>query len=241
MTGLSVGERLQNLRARVITACLQGGRSPDGVHLLAVSKLQESARIRTVAQLGQVDFAENYLQEAEVKMAELAELPLRWHFIGRVQSNKVKNLAGRFFAVHSVDRVVIAQKLNQHCAALNVVQNIFLQFNVAQEASKGGTDRDDLNALLHYVKPCLHLRALGLMIMPPPHEDEERARRHFRLARATLGELRATLTAEELLRHPLNELSMGTSQDFAWAVAEGATWIRIGTQIFGARKTEEKQ
>jgi pyridoxal phosphate enzyme (YggS family) len=231
MAGTSVAERLQNLNQRIEKACAANRRKPNSVRLLAVSKLQDAGKIREAFITGQTDFAENYIQEALAKRAELGDLrALRWHFIGRIQSNKVKQLAGHFHAIHSIDRVEIARSLDRACRALGQVQDIFLQINLAGEASKGGAGLDQLEHFLTEAGKCENLRVLGLMVMPPL----ENSRTYFQQAHELLREKRGLLSE----RHPFNELSMGTSQDFAEAIAAGATWVRIGSEIFGPR--EEK-
>lgn len=239
MAGQSVGDRHKKVKEQIQAACLRAGRTPESVHLLAVSKLQSPTKIRQAHQSGQQDFAENYVQEAQEKMISLAECSLRWHFIGRIQSNKLKLLSGKFYAIHSVDRVSLIQPLNAWCASQQVVQNIFLQFNVANESSKGGAALKELENLITAAKGCAHLRTLGFMLMPPMTDDPEVTRPYFKMARQLLTEVHANLSEDEKLRHPFVELSMGTSQDFAVAIEEGATWVRIGSDIFGPRETEE--
>jgi PLP dependent protein len=234
MAGLSVGERLKNLKSRIAEACAVSGRSPESVHLLAVSKLQSPQLIRDASAAGQMDFAENYIQEANEKQASLVDLPARWHFIGRIQSNKLKYLVARFHIIHSVDRLEIALALNRLSEAQKLVQNIFLQVNMGREASKGGVDSAALEELLTEVVKCENLKVLGLMVMPPLFDHPADARPLFAAARGLLGEMQAKFGG----RHPLNELSMGTSADFSEAIAEGATWVRIGSEVFGPR--EEK-
>ncbi|MGZ3722353.1 MAG: YggS family pyridoxal phosphate-dependent enzyme [Bdellovibrionales bacterium] len=235
MAGTSVAERLQDLKQRIEHAGALNRRKPDSVRLLAVSKLQSAALVREAFAAGQTDFAENYIQEALLKQRELADLKaLRWHFIGRIQSNKVKLLAGNFYAIHSVDRVEILQALNRASQALNVVQDIFLQLNIAGEESKSGADVGQLEHLLTEAGKCDNLRVMGLMVMPPLDESAEKARPYFAKARELMRAQRALLNE----RHPFNELSMGTSGDYPAAIAEGATWVRIGTDVFGPR--EEK-
>lgn len=231
---MSVAERLKNLQLRIAEACELAGRDPLNVRLLAVSKLHSANFIRKALACGQVDFAENYVQEAQVKQAELHSEKLRWHFIGRIQSNKVKVLAAaQFAAIHSVDRVEIARALDK---VLTRPQDIFLQYNVAAECSKGGAGNEaELEELLTAAMSCANLKVLGLMVMPPLDSTPQESRMHFRKAREVLEGLRAKYGCAQ---HPLNELSMGTSHDFAEAIAEGATTIRIGTDIFGPR--EEK-
>lgn len=233
MAGTSVGERLEQVKSRVRSACAAHGRDPASVHVLAVSKLHDIHAIRAAYDHGQRDFAENYAQEALGKLDQLASLPVAWHFIGRIQTNKLKLLANRFAVIHSVDRLEVAEKLN---ALTRERQDIFLQFNVAAESSKGGADEAGLRALAAaVVSQCPRLRLRGVMVMPPLDQP---ARPFFARARELTAEIRATFDASSAVAHPFDELSMGTSADFEDAIAEGATWIRIGTDIFGPR--EEK-
>lgn len=236
MAGPSIAARLKNLEQRVTAACERSGRASSSVQVLAVSKTQPLDSVRAAVSCGQTNFAENYVQEAIAKVAATADLPLRWHFIGRIQSNKAKLIAGRFYAIHSVDRGEVLQRLNQACAAQNAVQNIFLQFNVANEASKGGVTEQALRELCVEALACSHLRVMGLMVMPPLHENPADSRGDFARAREVLNDLREKHVGS-LTQHPLDQLSMGTSQDFEVAIEEGATWVRVGTDIFGPRES----
>ncbi len=234
---MSVADRLKKIRQRIEVAAVKSGRPASAVRLLAVSKLQPTYKIKEAALCGQIDFAENYLQEAALKFDTVENA--RWHFIGRIQSNKVKMIAGHFAIIHSVDRFSVARNLDQ----LNVgkPQDIFLQFNVAAEDSKGGASELELENLMNGVSRCENLRILGLMVMPPQTNDAESARPYFVQAREFMQRLRRDMAPELAARHPLNELSMGTSQDFEVAIEEGATWVRIGTEIFGPRDDYEKE
>ena len=233
---MSVAERLNQLNLKIHEACERAGRDRSSVRLLAVSKLHSANLILKAVAWGQLEFAENYVQEALVKQAELHDAKLSWHFIGRIQSNKVKALAAADFnAIHSVDRIEVLEALNKACSRR---QDIFLQYNVAAEATKGGAGSEtELEDLLTAAKNCANLRVLGLMVMPPLESSADESRAHFRKAREILSKLRGKFGGEE---HPLNELSMGTSSDFAEAIAEGATIIRIGTEIFGPREPKGK-
>jgi pyridoxal phosphate enzyme (YggS family) len=184
--------------------------------------LQPIAKIREAYQEGQKYFAENYQQEAALKMEQLANLPVEWHFIGRIQSNKAKLLVGKFSLIHSVDRVSIVEAL----AKAGIEQNILLQYNVAGETSKGGGTEEDLDAMMKAAQGT-NLRVRGLMVMPPFSDDPNGSRIYFRSAYEKAREL------------GLNELSMGTTQDFEVAIEEGATWVRIGTDVFGPREKDE--
>jgi pyridoxal phosphate enzyme (YggS family) len=220
MTGVSIENRLQKIRDRVAAACARAGRDANSVKILAVSKGQDFAQIRQAALCGQNFFGENYAQEATEKMEKLEGLPLAWHFIGRIQSNKIKHLVGRFAVIHSVDRLNIAEAIS---AASSTPQEIFLQYNVADEVTKAGAAEAGLAALAFKMGALPNIRLTGLMVMPPLSSDLEEVRPYFKKARALATNL------------GLNELSMGTSSDFEVAIEEGATWIRTGTEIFGPR------
>jgi pyridoxal phosphate enzyme (YggS family) len=225
MAGTSVGMRLTHLKHEIAAACRQAGRDPSHARLLAVSKLQPADKIREAYAFGQRDFAENYLQEAVAKQRELRDLAdIRWHFIGRIQSNKAKALAENFYAVHSVDRLALLEKLRG-----NQPLKVFLQLNIAEETSKAGAQVNELEALLQAALCCSHLQVAGLMLMPPLQSTLEQAENYFRIAQ--------NLTAQWQLK----ELSMGTSHDYKLAIAYGATWVRIGTDLFGSRPLQMKE
>ncbi|MEK1908372.1 MAG: YggS family pyridoxal phosphate-dependent enzyme [Pseudomonas sp.] len=221
----TIAENIAKVRARIREAAQASERDLTTVGLLAVSKTKPAAAIREAHAAGLRDFGENYLQEALAKQAELTDLDLIWHFIGPIQSNKTKLIAEHFDWVHSVDRLKIAERLAAQRPAHLPPLNICLQVNVSGEASKAGCQPDELNALAQAVTqlPQLHLR--GLMTIPEPTEDP--AAQHAALAR--LRELRDGLDLD------LDTLSMGMSQDLEAAIDEGATWVRIGTALFGAR------
>lgn len=221
----TIAENIAKVRARIREAAQASERDFSAIGLLAVSKTKPAAAIREAHACGVVDFGENYLQEALAKQQELADLPLTWHFIGPIQSNKTKPIAEHFHWVHSVDRLKIAERLSAQRPTHLPPLNICLQVNVSGEASKSGCDPEELPALAAAVAalPNLHLR--GLMAIPEPTED--RAQQHAAFAR--LQQLSHSLNL------PLDTLSMGMSHDLEAAIAEGATWVRIGTALFGAR------
>lgn len=231
--GISLGSRLEEVKRRIIESEKRAGRAEGSARLLAVSKGHSIDKIRAAFDAGQTDFAENYAQEAIEKISQLETMPVAWHFIGRIQSNKVKLLAGKFAYIHSVDRVEIAEAID--ALAVSRPQKIFLQFNVAEEEQKGGASETELKELLQRSLGFKNLRIQGLMVMPPQTENAENTRPYFHRARRLLWELRAALPAPVKALHPLDQLSMGTSQDFAVAVEEGATWVRVGSDIFGPR------
>ncbi|HLV19159.1 MAG TPA: YggS family pyridoxal phosphate-dependent enzyme [Pseudomonas sp.] len=216
---------IAKVRARIREAAQACGRDPEQVRLLAVSKTHPAAAIRAAYACGQVDFGENYLQEALAKQQELADLPLRWHFIGPIQSNKTRAIATHFDWVHSVDRLKIAQRLAEQRPEELPPLNICLQVNVSGEASKSGCAPEELPALAEAAAQLPRLKLRGLMAIPEPTDDVAAQRAAF----ARLRELQAGLPYE------LDTLSMGMSHDLESAIAEGATWVRIGTAVFGAR------
>ncbi len=221
----TIEKNIAKVAARIREAAQAVGRDPASVGLLAVSKTQPAATIREAAEAGMRDFGENYLQEALDKLSELSELPLTWHFIGPIQSNKTKSIAEHFDWVHSVDRLKIAQRLSDQRPAELPPLNICLQVNVSGEASKSGCAPEELPQLAQAVAAMPRLRLRGLMCIPAPSEDPAEQRAAFARLRALRDELPLTL----------DTLSMGMSQDLEAAIAEGATWVRIGTALFGAR------
>ena len=221
----SIVENLAKVRARICDAAHTAGRPADTVHLLAVSKTQPASALRAAYAAGQVDFGENYLQEALAKQAELFDLPLIWHFIGPIQSNKTKALAEHFAWVHSVDRLKIAERLSAQRPADLPPLNICLQVNVSGEASKSGCAPDELPALATAVAALPNLRLRGLMAIPEPTPDVMAQRAAF----ARLRSLRDGLGLS------LDTLSMGMSDDLEAAILEGATCVRVGSALFGAR------
>ena len=222
----TIAERWQEVRARVDAACERAGRAPSDVTIIAVSKTHPATAVREAAAAGATDFGENYAQELVSKRAELTDLAIRWHFIGRLQRNKAKFVAGQVALVHAVDTVELAAELGKRSAA---VQPVLLAVNAADEETKGGVTAEDAAKLARAIVAVPNIRLDGLMTMPPPSEDPEASRPYFERLRA----LRDGLTGE--LGQPLPVLSMGMSGDFEVAIACGATHVRIGTAIFGAR------
>jgi pyridoxal phosphate enzyme (YggS family) len=227
-------QRYRNLQERLEAACARAGRPRVDVTLVAVSKLHPAADIAALARIGQADFGENYVQEALQKQADLAADPacgsVRWHMIGHVQHRKAAQVAGAFHLLHSLDSRRLAEALERRLAAQQQRQAVLIEVNLAAETQKSGLGAEDLPALADYVcEGCPHLELRGLMCLPPVFDAGDAARPHF----ARLRDLRDALSLR--LGLPLPELSMGMSGDFAGAVAEGATLVRIGTDIFGPR------
>ena len=221
-------QRIADVRERTTAAAAGAGRSVDCVTILAVSKGHPAATLRAAAAAGLSAFGESYLQEALPKMAELQDLPLSWHFIGRLQSNKTRPVAEHFDWVHGVERLKVAQRLAEqrpyHAPALNVC----LQVNIAGEDSKGGAAPAELPQLAAAVAALPRLKLRGLMCLPPEESAPARQRVWFAKLRGLLEALQAQGLA-------LDTLSMGMSGDFEAAVAEGATIVRIGTALLGPR------
>jgi hypothetical protein len=220
--------RLHAVRARIAGALAAAGRDAAGVRLLAVSKTFDAAAVRELAACGQREFGENYLQEALDKQAALRDLPLVWHFIGPIQSNKTRAIAEAFNWVHSVDRLKIAERLSaQRPPGLPPLQ-VCIEVNVSGEASKGGVTAVELPALADAMAALPNLQLRGLMAIPAPTPEMAAQRAAFRRVREAFDALRAR-------GHTLDTLSMGMSADLEAAILEGATIVRVGTALFGER------
>ena len=205
---------------------LRYGREPGSVALLAVSKGHPSSAIAAACAAGQRAFGENYLQEALAKIADLTSLAIEWHFIGPLQGNKTAEVASNFSWVHTIDRMRIAERLNKQRPADRPPLNVLIEVNVSGEASKHGIAAEALPALVAEVVKLPRLKLRGLMTLPAPRTD-------FSAQRAAFAQL-AKLARDSAV--PMDTLSMGTSDDFEAAIAEGATIIRLGTALFGPRR-----
>jgi pyridoxal phosphate enzyme (YggS family) len=226
----TIGERWREVRAKVTDACKAAGRSPDEVTIVAVSKTHPAAAVHEALAAGATDFGENYAQELATKMAEVADARARWHFIGRLQSNKAKLVAGKVALVHAVDSASLGTELAKRALSAGAtVQPVLISINVAGEATKGGVSPADASALARALTSIDGIRLDGLMTMPPPSDDPEASRPAFE----ALAALRDQLAAD--LGQPLPVLSMGMSGDYEVAIACGATHVRVGTAIFGVR------
>jgi pyridoxal phosphate enzyme (YggS family) len=222
----NIDENLRRVRRRLREAERAAGRPEGSVRLLAVGKGQPAAALMAAYARGQREFGESYLQEALDKQDRLAHFDIGWHFIGPIQSNKTRPIAARFDWVHSVDRAKIAERLNEQRPARLPPLNVCMQVNVSGEASKSGVAPADLPALAAEFRRWPRLRLRGLMAIPAPTEDFGEQRAAFRALR---------LLQESLGMPGLDTLSMGMSDDLEAAVLEGATLVRVGTALFGAR------
>ena len=225
----TIADNIAQVSSRIHAAAVAAKRDEDSVQLLAVSKTKPAEALREAYAAGLRDFGENYLQEALSKQLELADLPLIWHFIGPIQSNKTRAIAEHFAWVHSVDRLKIAQRLSEQRPADLPPLNICIQVNVSGEASKSGCNPADLPALANAISELPRIKLRGLMAIPEPTEDRAAQDAAF----AAVQSLQASLNL------PLDTLSMGMSHDLESAIAMGATWVRIGTALFGARGSQQ--
>lgn len=226
-----MADNLSKVRARIAAATTRSGRVADAVQLLAVSKTKPVTMIRHAYAAGQRAFGENYVQEGVEKAAALADLDIEWHFIGPLQSNKTRVVAESFAWVHGVEREKIARRLSEQRPSHLPPINICLQVNISGESSKAGVAPDALAALAKAVSGLPAIRLRGLMAIPAPTTDPAAQRQPFARLRELLLQLQN--------QHPdLDTLSMGMSADLEAAISEGATIVRIGTDIFGARDTQ---
>ncbi|MFP8966711.1 YggS family pyridoxal phosphate-dependent enzyme [Pokkaliibacter sp. CJK22405] len=221
---MSIAENIAQVYRQIEAAVAKAGRNHDSVRLLAVSKTKPADDVRAAYAAGQRSFGENYVQEGIEKVQALSDLDIDWHFIGPLQSNKTREVASHFDWVHSVDRLKIAQRLNDQRPDDLPPLNICIQVNVSGEDSKSGISPAELPSLVEAISQLPRLRLRGLMCIPAPAEDEAAQREPFHQLAGLLSVLPAGDT-----------LSMGMSGDMEAAIAEGATWVRIGTAIFGRR------
>jgi pyridoxal phosphate enzyme (YggS family) len=225
-------KRLQNIKNRIQTVTRACGRDPETVRLVAVSKTVPTNRVRQAIEAGATILGENYVQEARTKFNDLATYPVSWHFIGHLQSNKAKYAVRLFDLIHSVDTLKLARELDKQSHKINKIQEVLIQVNISEEASKSGVNVKDTYNLLKDISLLENLSVKGLMTMPPYFNAPEKVRPYF----AALRGLRDRLEQQGLLNMSLSELSMGMTGNFEVAIQEGATLVRIGTAIFGKRE-----
>lgn len=226
---MSIAENLLLVRQRIAVTAQRFGRDPATIRLVAVSKTKAASLVDEALQVGQHLFGENYVQEL---MAKAGQLPAaEWHFIGSLQSNKVKQLVGLVTMIHSVDRLSLAQEIDRQWRKQQQSCDILIEVNLAEETSKGGASEAEVMELARQFALLPNLRVRGLMTMPPFSQDPEGARPYFR----RLRQLAQKIAAAEISGVEMDELSMGMSADFEVAIEEGATLVRVGSAIFGGR------
>ena len=230
----SLSVRFDEVRRRIESSARSNGRTPDEITLIAVSKTHPAQVLRQIIEAGANDLGENRVQEAEAKIVELGGMRARWHLIGRLQSNKARRAAKLFDYVHSIDSVSLIERLERACVEEGRDElRVLIQIDLSGEATKSGAGEDEVPGLVDALDACERLRLVGLMTLPPFFESAERARPFFR----RLRELRDEFHARGAFKEGKGELSMGMSHDYEVAIEEGATMVRIGTAIFGARSS----
>lgn len=226
-----IAENLQHVRQRVRSLALANGRDPEDVRIVAVSKTFGEDVIREAFRAGQTEFGENYAHEFRLKTGILSDLAIQWHFVGHLQSNKAKEVAGKTTLLHSLDRESLAREIQKKAEKLDVVVPVLIEVHSTDEATKSGIDPASAVSFAKIIEPFDRIAVKGLMTMGPFTDDAEHARPCFRL----LKDLRDRLRQEGPAGMRFDELSMGMSSDFDVAIEEGATIVRIGTAIFGQR------
>ncbi len=233
VTAPVLSERLDEVRSKIEARAIRCNRAPNEITLVAVSKTHPAEIIREAIAAGVADLGENRVQEAESKIPEVGRHAARWHLIGHLQSNKARRAVELFDAIHSLDSVALAQRLDRMCAELNRSElPVMIQVDLGREATKSGVDETDVWPLVEALKKCEHLRLTGLMTLPPYFDDAEQVRPFFR----KLRELRDELSSRGAFGDARGELSMGMTHDYEIAIEEGATIVRVGTAIFGERE-----
>jgi pyridoxal phosphate enzyme (YggS family) len=223
---------LERVRERIKKAADAGNRSVDTIRLIAVSKTVPAGVVKEAVAAGVTDLGENYIQEAREKIESLATLPVNWHFIGHLQSNKAKYAVRLFDLIHSVDSLKLAKELDKYAKKAGKIQSVLIQVNIAKEDTKAGVYVENTRQLLRDISQLENISIRGLMTMPPYFNAPEKARPFF----AALRELRDRINDEAIPHVSLDDLSMGMTGDFETAIEEGATIVRIGTAIFGERQ-----
>ena len=224
-------ENLERVKKRIANAAASCGRDPETINLVAVSKTVDTERVAAAIDAGVNILGENYIQEAREKFNALIDRPVQWHFIGHLQSNKAKYAVRMFDLIHSVDSFKLAKILDTAARKNGKIQAILIQVNISQEQTKSGTGEADAVELVRQVSQLENIRVSGLMTMPPFFDAPELARPYF----SRLARLRDRIIDHDFARVQMDELSMGMTGDFEVAIEEGATLVRIGTAIFGAR------
>ena len=228
-------QRLERVHERMAEAAVRANRRPDDVKLVAVSKTHPSEFIREAIAAGVTDLGENRVQEAEAKIPEVGRKAARWHLIGHLQSNKARRAVELFDVIHSLDSVALARRLDRACGELSREElSLLIQIDLGKEATKSGAAESEVLEIIDAIRQSQRLRLTGLMTLPPYFDNPEHARPFFR----RLRELRDELRAQGVFGESSGELSMGMTHDYEVAIEEGATMVRVGTAIFGARESK---
>jgi len=227
----TIAQRVQSVLSAIRLAAEKAGRRPESIQLVAATKTVTVDGIREGIAAGLSILGENRVQEALPKVEALAQAPVRWHFIGHLQRRKVRSLVGMFELIHSVDSLELAQEIDRRAGEAGQAQDILLEVNIGGETTKGGFRPDGLVQLVSMMAALSHIHIKGLMAIPPPAAEPESARTHF----VRLRELGDAIAAQRIPGVVMDELSMGMSNDYEIAVQEGATLVRVGAAIFGAR------
>lgn len=231
MESEKINKNLEMVRNRITSAAKRAGRRPEDIVLLAVSKGMDEEKIHSAYEAGQRLFGENYVQEALRKMEKLPS-DISWHFIGRIQRNKVKYIAGKFALVHSIDSLSLCDEFQKQCEKRGITVDVLVEVNLSREKTKGGILPENILYFLNNVLKYNSIRVKGLMTMPPYSDNSEDSRKYF----VELRKLREKLLNSGIPLENLHHLSMGMSNDFEVAIEEGATIVRVGTAIFGPRE-----
>jgi pyridoxal phosphate enzyme (YggS family) len=224
-------ENLEEVERRVAAACERAGRKREDVTLIAVSKTKPVAAIREVMDCGVADFGENKVQEMCGKIEEIGG-SLRWHLIGHLQRNKVKYIVDKAYLIHSVDSLRLAKEIQKEAEKCDVVCPVLIEINIGGEESKDGIPKEEAVSLIREIAGLSRVKVKGLMTIAPPVEEPEEARGYFKEMRKLFEDVKA----EQIPGVEMGELSMGMTGDFEVAIEEGATMVRVGTAIFGARQ-----
>ncbi|HKK90772.1 MAG TPA: YggS family pyridoxal phosphate-dependent enzyme [Desulfobacteraceae bacterium] len=224
-------ERILNLKEKIKTAAQSVNRNPDEISLVGVSKRKPAETVARGIDQGLEILGENYIQEAMDKIDAIGRTRARWHFIGHLQSNKAKYAVGYFDLIHTVDKFKLAKEIDKQAGKIGKVQEILMQVNISEEASKSGASAEDALELAQQIGQLDNLSLRGLMCMPPFFDDPEQARPYFK----ALAGIKKAIQERQIPGIAMDHLSMGMSHDFTVAIEEGATLVRVGTAIFGAR------
>lgn len=228
----NIHDNIVKIKQKIIHTAKNCGRNANNITLIAVSKKKSPTDIDAAFSLGLVNFGENYVQEFTAKHHVLSNPHIKWHFIGNLQRNKVKEVVGKVHLIQTLDNIKLAQAIDKICAKTNIVQNCLVQVKLSDEDSKHGCTPQKLDGFLQELNELKHVRVTGLMLIGTQIEDRNHIRQEFK----TMRELRQEINKQALYQSHISHLSMGMSGDYDIAIEEGATMVRIGTEIFGERE-----